>query len=109
MCLMVYMTAADREEAGRIAAVLVQEELAACVNIWGQIDAVYRWQGEVQSATEVAFVAKTTRACLEALIARVRALHSYELPCIVALPLELGEAGFLAWIRENSVRASLPK
>jgi len=102
---MVYVTAADKDEARRIAETLVAERLAACVNIIGQIESVYHWEGAVRSSGEVALVAKTTEVCFDALAARVRELHSYELPCVVALPLERGEAAFLGWIQEN-VRTS---
>ena len=101
MYLMVYVTAGDRDEARRIATTLVEERLAACANILGQIESVYHWEGAVQSSDEVAFLAKTTEACFDALAARVRELHSYELPCIVAVPLARGEAAFLGWIQEN--------
>ena len=101
MYLMAYVTAADEEEAYRIAKALVEERLAACVNVLGRIESVYHWEGEVQTATETAFLAKTTEACFDALAARVRELHSYELPCIVAVPLARGEAAFLGWIGEN--------
>jgi periplasmic divalent cation tolerance protein len=101
MYLMVYMTAADEDEARRIATALVEERLAACVNILGRIQSVYHWEGRVQSSEETAFLAKTTEACFDALAARVRELHSYELPCIVAVPLARGEGLFLGWIGEN--------
>ena len=99
--LMAYVTAADEDEARRIARALVEERLAACANILGRIESVYHWEGAVQTATETALLAKTTEACFDALAARVRELHSYELPCIVAVPLARGEAGFLGWIGEN--------
>ena len=101
MYLMAYVTAADEDEARRIAAALVEERLAACVNILGRIESVYRWEGRVQRSGETAFLAKTTEACFDALAARVRELHSYELPCVVAVPLVRGEAAFLGWIGEN--------
>ena len=101
MHLMAYVTAADEDEARRIAKTLVEERLAACVNILGRIESVYHWAGGVQSSNETAFLAKTTEARFYALAARVRELHSYELPCVVALPLVRGEAAFLGWIEEN--------
>ena len=103
MYLMVYVTAADANEARRIARALVEERLAACVNILGRIESVYHWKDEVQSSEESVFVAKTTEACFDALAARVRELHSYELPCVVAVPLASGEAAFLDWIGANCV------
>ncbi|MCL1985696.1 MAG: divalent-cation tolerance protein CutA [Betaproteobacteria bacterium] len=107
MYIMVYVTAADADEARRIARALVEERLAACANILGRVESVYRWAGEVQSAEETAFLAKTTEDRFEALAARVRELHSYELPCVVAVPLVRGEAGFLDWIRESTENSNI--
>jgi len=101
MYIMAYVTAADTDEARRIGKTLVEERLAACVTILGPIESVYHWEGKVQSSGEAAFFAKTTSACFDALAARIRELHSYELPCIVAVPLARGEAAFLGWIGEN--------
>ena len=94
----VYMTASSTEEADRIASALVGERLAACVNILGGIRSVYRWDGAVRSAAEVALIAKTRAALFDALAARVRSLHSYEVPCIVCWPIEAGNPAYLAWI-----------
>ncbi|CAH2599286.1 Divalent-cation tolerance protein CutA [Rhodovastum atsumiense] len=95
--LIAYVTCADLEQARRIGRALVEERLAACVNIRVH-EAIYRWQGAVEQAPEAAFLAKTTRAAWPALQARVRALHSYELPCIVAWPLAEGLPEYLGWI-----------
>ena len=97
----IYITAPDREEARRLAATLVEERLAACVNILGVIDSVYRWQGEIEQASEIALVAKTDEARVAALTRRAAELHSYECPCIVALPIAQGHPPFLEWIRSN--------
>ena len=101
MNIMVYITTADADEARRIAKALVEERLAACANILGRVESVYHWEGAVQSSEEAALLAKTTEDCFDALAARVRELHSYELPCIVAVPLARGEPGFLGWLEEN--------
>lgn len=98
----VYMTASSAEEADRVASALVEERLAACVNILGSIRSVYRWDGAVQSDTEVALIAKTRAALFDALAARVRALHSYEVPCIVCWPIEAGNPAYLAWIAHET-------
>lgn len=100
--LIVYMTAADADEAARIGKALVDKRLAACVNILGPIRSLYRWDGEVQDDAEVAFIAKTTDARLDELTAEVNRLHSYDLPCVVALPLAGGSAAFLNWIAEQT-------
>jgi periplasmic divalent cation tolerance protein len=102
--LMVYITCADLEEARRIGRVLVEERLAACANIRAH-ETIYRWEGKVEQGPEAAVLAKTTRAAYPALEARVLALHSYELPCIVAWPLAAGLPGFLAWVAESVVAA----
>ena len=99
--LWVYVTAGDTEEATEIGRTLVRERLAACVNILPGHTAIYRDDGALREAEEVAFIAKTTAASFEALRARIRALHSYELPAILALPAADGDADFLAWVREQ--------
>jgi periplasmic divalent cation tolerance protein len=99
--LWVYVTAADGEEATAIGRALVREGLAACVNIMPGHTAIYRDEGVLREAEEVAFVAKTTAAQFAPLRARIRALHSYELPAILALPAVEGDAEFLDWVRTN--------
>ena len=94
----VYIVAADMAEADRIAEALVVERLAACVNILGIVRSVYRWQGAVERADEVAMIAKTTETLFDALATRVKALHSYYTPAIVAWPIVAGEAAYLDWI-----------
>lgn len=100
---LVYMTAGDLTEAQRIAEALIQERLAACVNILpGFIDSLFHWKGAVENEAEVAFLAKTTARRFPALAQRVRELHSYETPCVVALPIVDGDPAFLAWIDEST-------
>ena len=100
--LLVYMTAASADEAERIAGDLVESRLAACVNVMAPIRSIYSWKGELCRSEEIPFIAKTDDDRFEALAARVRALHSYETPCIVALPVARGDADFLAWITEST-------
>jgi periplasmic divalent cation tolerance protein len=100
--LFVYMTAPDRETAARIAGMLVRERLAACANILNPGLSLYWWQGRVQEAEETICVFKTTRRAFAALEARVRELHPYVTPCVVALPIELGSAPFLNWLEEET-------
>ncbi len=101
--LWAYVTAAGAEEARRIGRALVEEGLAACANILPGHTAIYRWEGRVEEAAEAAFVAKTTAARFEALRARIRALHSYALPAILALPAATGDAEFLDRVRAEAV------
>ena len=96
--LVVLMTAGSQEEAEEIANVLVKEMLAACVNVLPGVTSVYRWEGKVQHDQEWLLVAKTARQVLDALVRRVQALHSYDLPEVVALPVVGGNQAYLHWI-----------
>ena len=98
----VYAIFASREEAERIGRDAVEQRLAACVNILGPIRSIYRWQGAVESADEVAAIFKTTEASAAALMTRIAALHSYEVPCIASWPVNKAIEGYAAWI-ESSV------
>lgn len=100
---LVYVTAATDDEARAIAKTIVSERLAACANILGAMESVYWWDGTVQLEPEVSFILKTKSELLEPLIARVNALHSYECPCIVALPIVTGHPKFLNWIVNETV------
>jgi periplasmic divalent cation tolerance protein len=96
--LFVYVTAANADEARSIGRALVEEGLAACVNLPAPHTAIYRWQGAIAEDAEQALIAKTTAARFDELARRVRALSSYDLPCIVALPVLAGDPEFLAWV-----------
>ena len=100
--LSVYATFADADEAERIGRMVVEERLAACINILGPISSTYRWQGQVHTASEVAALFKTTADIADALIARVAALHSYDVPCIVTWPIEKISDAYGRWV-ESSV------
>jgi periplasmic divalent cation tolerance protein len=94
-------TAPDAETAARIARALVHERLAACVNVVAGVRSIYRWQGGVEDATEVLLVMKTAAEQADALAERLRALHPYELPELVVLPVAGGLGGYLAWVLEE--------
>jgi periplasmic divalent cation tolerance protein len=97
--LIVFVTVPSRAEGERLADALVGEQLAACVNIVGPIRSIYRWQGEICRDDEHLLLIKTTRPRYAALEARVQALHPYEVPEIIAVPIEAGSAAYLAWIQ----------
>ena len=97
----VYVTAGSREEAETIGRTLVGEEIAACANIFDGVRSVYRWQGAVHEDAEAVMIAKTTHAYLDTLIARVRELHSYDCPCVVAIPVAAGNPDYLQWIADS--------
>ncbi len=96
--ILVYMTAPDADAAERIGRVLVEKRFAACVNILPAVRSLYWWDGEVQSGTETAFLAKTSAGMFDDLQACVLGMHPYEVPCIVALNLDRGHEPFLRWI-----------
>ena len=97
----VYSTFADPAEAERIGRQVVEEQLAACVNILGPCRSIYRWQGAIESADEVAAIFKTTSAAADALIARIAALHSYDVPAIAVWPIEELLESYAIWVEDN--------
>jgi len=104
--IVVFMTAANRDEAVRLAEMLVEKRLAACVQILPEMESVYRWQGEVKREREILLLAKTVASRFDELESRVRAMHSYETPEIIAVPVTDSSAPYLGWLlaelRENS-------
>jgi periplasmic divalent cation tolerance protein len=100
---LIYITASSDEEARRIGRALVEERLAACANVLGGIASIYWWEGEVQEDAEVALIAKTTAALVPRIVERVTALHSYDCPCVVAVPIAAGNPAFLEWIDAETV------
>lgn len=100
--LVVLVTAPNAEEARRIAQALVAEHLAACANLIPGIESIYRWEGKVQRDTEVLLVLKTVAASYEALERRVKELHSYSTPEVIALSIDRGSAAYLKWLAEST-------
>lgn len=92
------MTAASVAEGARLAELLVGAKLAACVQILPPMDSVYRWKGTIERETEVLLIAKTERSKFAEVEREVRALHSYETPEIIALPIIAGSAPYLKWL-----------
>lgn len=103
---LVYMTTPTREEAVELARALVRSRLAAGVNVLPGAQSVYRWKGEVCEADEYVLLAQVSEAALSSFIEEVRARHSYEVPCVIAMPIEGGHNPFLRWIAENSLPPS---
>ena len=97
----VYALFANADEAERIGRTVVEERLAACINILSSVRSIYRWKGEIETADEVAAIFKTSDATVDALIARIAGLHSYDVPCIVSWPVEKVLGAYAAWV-ENS-------
>ena len=101
-CLLVYMTAPDKGSALSWCETLVRERLAACANIMDGVSSMYWWQGKLETANETVCILKTVQSRFPALMARAKELHSYETPCVVALPLTDGLPDFMNWIREET-------
>jgi periplasmic divalent cation tolerance protein len=99
--LVFYMTAENREEAEKIAKELISNKLAACVNIIGEINSFYEWEGKVENNRETAFIAKTSKEKSSELIDFVKRNHSYDTPCILSFKTETGNPEFLSWISES--------
>ena len=97
----VYAVFANAEEAERIGRAVVEERLAACLNILGPIRSIYRWKGEIESAEEVAAIFKTSDEHADALIIRIAALHSYDVPCIAIWPIDKVLASYAGWVEDN--------
>lgn len=100
-CCQVATALPDQATADRVASALVQERLVACAQVVGPISSTYRWQGKVERAEEWYCQLKTTLARLPALQARLRELHPYELPELIAVPIVDGDRGYLSWIEES--------
>ncbi len=105
-CIQVTTTTSTQEEAQRIADALVEARLAACVQIVGPINSVYRWQGEVERATEWLCVVKTERRLFAAVEAAIKRLHSYEVPEILAVDVAQGSEDYLRWLHEELARSA---
>jgi periplasmic divalent cation tolerance protein len=98
----VYVTASSRREAADIGRAVVRSRLAACANIIPSMRSIYWWDGKLRSGAETVLILKTSAARLPALIARVKALHSYQCPCIEAFQVSAGFAPYLAWVRAET-------
>jgi periplasmic divalent cation tolerance protein len=104
-CVVVLTTIGSSTDGQALASILVNERLAACVNVLGEMESVYRWKGGVESERERQLVIKTTADRLPALQARVHELHPYEVPEFVVLPVGGGSERYLRWVRESTTKA----
>jgi len=97
-----YMTAKDRGEAERIRDRLISGRLAACVNIIGDMDSCFWWEGRKSIGKEVGLIAKTRKSLLPSIVKQVKDIHSYDMPCIVAMPIIGGNKDFLEWVERET-------
>ena len=98
----VYVVFGSDEEARRIGRAIVEDGIAACVNILGPCHSIYRWQGKVEEADEVAAIFKTSAAHAKLLVEAIGRLHSYEVPAVVVWPIGVAPEAYRAWVLENS-------
>lgn len=98
----VYCVFAEAAEAERIGRTVVEEQLAACINILAPCRSIYRWQGKVEEATEVPAILKTSTATADRLIARIAELHSYDVPAITVWPIEKALGSYADWVAEST-------
>lgn len=99
--IVIFVTAGSEAEAETIARALVEERLVACVNILSPIRSLYRWEGAVADDREWLLLIKTQTDCFSAVEARVKELHSYQVPEVIALPIVAGADGYLRWLQES--------
>jgi periplasmic divalent cation tolerance protein len=102
--LSIYATFASAEEAERIARVVVEERLAACANILAPVRSIYHWEGGIETAQEVAAIFKTHHWRSDALMERIAELHSFDVPCIVAWPIEKIVGNYAEWVENTVIR-----
>lgn len=100
-----YVTTKDREEARRIGRILVESRLAACVNVLDGMESIYRWEGKVEEAREAVLLVKTDSDRTQAVVDKVKELHSYSCPCVAVWPLTGGNPDYLDWITRESADA----
>ena len=100
--IVVYITAPGEEEAAGLARTLVEEKLAACVNMVSNVRSIYSWQGRIEDDKELLMIVKTQRHLFDRLAAKVREIHSYDVPEIIALPIVEGSPDYLRWLQDST-------
>ncbi|HAJ78997.1 MAG TPA: cation tolerance protein CutA [Fibrobacteres bacterium] len=95
---LIYITTRNSEDARRIGRIIVEQRLAACVNIIDRIGSIYWWEGRIAEESEALITAKTKSSLVNELVEKVKSIHEYSCPCIVALPINSGNEEFLDWV-----------
>ncbi|MBL8029106.1 MAG: divalent-cation tolerance protein CutA [Fibrobacteres bacterium] len=101
-CIILYVTAKDTIEAEKIGRTLVEEKLCSCANIIPGMHSIYNWKGNVEESEEAVLILKTRSSLNETVTGRIKTLHSYECPCVVALPIKAGNTDFIKWIIDET-------
>ena len=105
----VYMTAGSLEEAKKISKILVEQNLAACVNFIEKMTSIYKWDDKLEESQEVTIIAKTRKKLMPKLIETVNSYHSYDCPCIIDLQISDGNPEFLSWIERETAYKEVNK
>ena len=100
--LIVFITVPSQEEGERIGANLVESRLAACVNVIPQVSSIFRWQGKIEKENELLLVIKTTRDRMDELTSKIKELHSYDVPEILAVPVFAGSKDYIDWVQQET-------
>lgn len=100
---LIYITVKNKDEAKRIGRLLVENRLAACVNIIDNMNSIYHWEGKMQDDNEAILIAKTRETLVNKVIEKVKSIHSYSCPCIVSLPILEGNKEYLAWLEKETL------
>jgi periplasmic divalent cation tolerance protein len=101
VAIVVYVTVPNKPQAEKLSRALVKENLAACVSIVPVVESIFVWKGKVQRSNELLLIIKTSRRRYKSLEKRVRAMHSYDVPEIIALPIVLGNPAYLEWLKSS--------
>jgi len=101
MYAIVYITTSGKEESKRIANALLEDKLVGCVNILPTIESVYLWKGKIEEDSESLLIAKTKVSNVGSIIKKVKEIHSYDIPCIVAIPIVQGSEDYLGWLESE--------
>lgn len=100
--LVIFITASNQKEAEKIAAVLLREKLAGCITIVPKVKSLYWWQKRIEKSNEVLLIVKTAKNKLPRLIKKIKEVHSYQVPEIIALPIIGGDQKYLKWLKETA-------
>ena len=103
---LIYVTASSRDEAVKIGCQVVENRLAACANVLAGTASIYWWEGAVTEEEEVSLILKTRTDLVDRVVEKVKEIHSYDCPCVVALPITGGNQGFLDWIDAETAETS---
>lgn len=101
-CTLIYVTTPTKDQALKLGRALVENRLAACINVIDNMQSIYRWQDQIEESNEAILLIKTTRDMLEQITQEIGLFHEYSCPCIIALPIQGGNSDYLNWINKET-------